>query len=63
MYHLHKFIYGLKQASQQWFAKFSHALTKFGFQQFKSDYSLFTKGNGSSFVAFLIYMDNIIITS
>lgn len=59
---LNKSLYGLKQASRNWYSKFSCAIRKAGFKQSMADYSLFTRVHGDSFTAVLIYVDDMIIT-
>lgn len=56
-------LYGLKQASRQWNAKLSSALSSMGFRQSKADPSLFIKGRDNSFIAVLVYVDDILVTS
>ncbi|XP_019176708.1 PREDICTED: uncharacterized protein LOC109172027 [Ipomoea nil] len=56
-------LYGLKQASRQWNAKLSADLISNGFQQSKFDPSLFTRGHAASFIAVLVYVDGILVTS
>ncbi|RVX01281.1 Retrovirus-related Pol polyprotein from transposon RE1 [Vitis vinifera] len=48
-------------ASCQWFAKFSEAIRSAGYAQSQADYSLFTRQQGKSFTALLIYVDDILI--
>ena len=59
---LNKYLYGLKQASRTWFSTFSHVIKSVGFQPSKTDYSLFTRQNNTSFTALLIYVDDILLT-
>ncbi|GKV50014.1 hypothetical protein SLEP1_g56732 [Rubroshorea leprosula] len=59
---LRKSLYGLRQASRNWFEKFTTSLEAVGFKQSKADYSLFTLAIADSFVAVLIYVDDIVIT-
>lgn len=58
---LNKSLYGLKQASREWNSIFSRFLTHMRFTQSKNEYSLFTKKNGTSFTAILVYVDDIIL--
>ena len=59
---LQKSLYGLKQASRQWFSKLSTTLLTRGFLQSGLDHSLFTYNKGPVRLFVLVYVDDIIVT-
>ncbi|GJT44816.1 putative RNA-directed DNA polymerase [Tanacetum coccineum] len=59
---LKRSLYGLKQALRQWNNRFSEELVKNDFKQSGHDHSLYTKESGGSFVALLVYVDDIVLT-
>jgi hypothetical protein len=60
---LQKSIYGLKQAPRAWFNKLATTLLSLGFTEYKVDYSFFLLCKSSVHLFFLIYVDDIIVTS
>ena len=60
---LQKSLYGLRQASRQWFAKVSLKLHEYGFTHSYADYSLFTYRKENVFMALLVYVDEIVLVS
>lgn len=62
VYKLHKSIYGLKQASRQWYSKLSNGFLTMDYKQYQAGYSLYTKSEASSFTTLLVYDDDIVLT-
>ncbi|KAG6411244.1 hypothetical protein SASPL_129322 [Salvia splendens] len=58
---INKSLYGLKQASRQWYLKLSEVLAKFGLQQSASDHSFFFKKDSSMFFGVVVYVDDMMI--
>ncbi|CAH9086016.1 unnamed protein product [Cuscuta europaea] len=60
---LHKALYGLRQAPRAWYCELRTFLLQSGFQNSKSDVSLFTFTAHGSILFLLVYVDDIIITA
>ena len=60
---LKRSIYGLKQASRQWYLKFDEVITKFGFKENTIDQCIYVKISGSKFIFLVLYVDDILLAS
>ena len=60
---LNKSIYGLKQASRQWYLKFDSVVTLFGFVENLVDECVYMKSVGRNFIFLILYVDDILLAS
>ncbi|CAH9051730.1 unnamed protein product [Cuscuta epithymum] len=58
---LQKSLYGLRQASRNWYHKFTQALIGTGFRQSRADHSLFIFRQGNINTFALIYVDDVLL--
>jgi len=59
---LRKSLYGLKQASRQWYAKLSNVFLQRGYKHSENDYSFFYKKTAHSAVFLAVYVGDILLT-
>ena len=60
---LNKSIYGLKQASRQWYLKFNNIIVSYGFVENTVDQCIYMKVSGSEFIILVLYVDNIFLAT
>lgn len=60
---LKKSLYGLKEAPQAWYKRFSHYVSTLGFSHNTSDHSLFIYQQGTALAYILLYVDDITVTA
>ena len=60
---LQKSIYGLKQASRQWYLKFHDVVTSLDFEENTVDSYIYLKISGRKFIFLILYVDDILLAS
>ena len=60
---LKKSIYGLKQASRQWYLKIDETIRKFGFKENEEDNGIYAKFKNEKFIFLILYVDDILLAS
>jgi hypothetical protein len=61
--HLKKFIYGLKQASMQWYLKFDETIRNFDFKENEEDNYIYAKFRNGKFIFLILYVNDILLAS
>jgi hypothetical protein len=59
--HLRKSIYGLKQASRQWYLKFDETIRNFGFKENEEDNCIYAKFRSGKSIFLILYVDDILL--
>ena len=60
--HLKKSIYGLKQASRQWYLKFDETI-RIGFKENEEDNCIYAKFRNGRYIFLVLYVDEILLAS
>jgi hypothetical protein len=60
--HLRKSIYGLKQASRQWYLKFDETIRSFDFKE-NEDNCIYAKFRNGKIIFLILYVDDILLAS
>ena len=60
---LNKSIYGLKEASRQWYLKFHEVISSFGFEENVMDNCIYHKVSGSKICYLVLYVDDILLVT
>lgn len=60
---LKKSLYGLKQASRQWYLKFHNVIFSFGFVENIMDECIYLKFSGSKICFLVLYVDDILLAT
>jgi hypothetical protein len=61
--HMKKSIYGLKQASRQWYLKFDRTIRNFGFKENVEDNYIYAKFKNGKYILLILYVDDILLAS
>ena len=60
---LKKSLYGLKQASRQWYLKFNETIVTFGFKKNTVDRCIYLKISKNKFIMLVMYVDDVLLAT